>query len=71
MAKMHPSQIEFALRVQTIDVRNKRLLATRLFEATESAPSDDPCGGVTAANAALQRILEQVVDFCIAESGKG
>ena len=48
-----------------------RVLATRLFEATESAPSDDPYGGVTAANVALQRILEQVVDFCIAESGKG
>jgi cholesterol transport system auxiliary component len=69
--EMHPSRIEFALRVQAIDVRSKRLLATRLFEATESAPSDDPYGGVTAANVALQRILEQVVDFCIAESGKG
>jgi cholesterol transport system auxiliary component len=66
--EMHPSRIEFALRA--IDVRSKRLLATRLFEATESAPSDDPYGGVTAANVALQRILEQVVDFCIAESGK-
>jgi len=68
--EMHPSRIEFALRVQAIDVRSKRLLATRLFEATESAQSDDPYGGVTAANVALQRILEQVVDFCIAESVK-
>jgi cholesterol transport system auxiliary component len=66
----HPSRIELALQVQVFDVHNKRLLATKLFETTESAPSDDPYGGVTAANAALQRILEQIVDFCITESGK-
>jgi len=65
-----PSRIELVLRVQLIDVRTRRLLATRVFEATEKAPSDDPYGGVTAANAALQRILEDVVNFSIAESGK-
>jgi cholesterol transport system auxiliary component len=65
----HPSRVELALRVQVFDVHNKRLLASKLFETTESALSDDPYGGVTAANAALQRILEQVVDFCITESG--
>ena len=58
-----PSRIEITLRVQLIDVRTGRLLGTRVFEATENAPSDDPYGGVTAANVALQRILEQVVQF--------
>ena len=68
--EMHPSRIEIALRVQLIDVRTRRLLATRVFEATENAPSDDPYGGVIAANVALQRILEQVVTFSITEAGK-
>ncbi len=68
--ELRPSRIEIVLRVQLIDVRTRRVLATRVFEATEKAPSDDPYGGVTAANAALQRSLEDVVNFCIAESGK-
>ena len=68
--EVRPSRIEMVLRVQLIDVRTRRLFATRVFEATEKAPSDDPYGGVTAANAALQRILEDVVNFSIAESGK-
>ena len=64
-----PSRIEITLRVQLIDVRTRRLLGTSVFEATENAPSDDPYGGVTAANVALQRILEQVVQFTVAEAG--
>jgi cholesterol transport system auxiliary component len=63
-----PSRMEITLRVQLIDVRSRRLLATRVLEATENAPSDDPYGGVTAANIALQRILDQFADFCIVES---
>lgn len=65
-----PSRLEIALRVQLIDLRGKRVLATAMFDATEDARSDDPYGGVTAANVALQRMLEQFVDFCIVESGK-
>lgn len=65
-----PSRIEMVLRVQLVDVRTRRLLATRVFEATENAPSDDPYGGVIAANVALQRILEQFVTFSITEAGK-
>ncbi len=65
-----PSRLEIALRVQLIDLRGKRVLATGMFDATEDARSDDPYGGVTAANVALQRMLEQFVDFCIVESGR-
>lgn len=68
--ELHPSRIEITLRVQLIDVRTRRLLATRVFETTENAPSDDPYGGVIAANVALQRILEQFVAFSISEAGK-
>lgn len=63
-----PSRAEITLRVQLTDVRAKRVVAAKVLEETESAPSEDAVGGVIAANAALQRLLQQVVDFCIAES---
>jgi len=63
-----PSRAELALRVQLVDVRARRVVATRLFEATENAPSEDAYGGVAGANAALERVLMQVVDFCFAET---
>ena len=44
-------------------------LATRTFEETENAASDDAYGGVAAANLALQRLLEQIVSFAVAEAG--
>ena len=64
-----PSRVELALRVQLIDVRAKRVLASQLFDESENAPTDDAYGGVTAANVALQRLLEQLAAFCAAESG--
>lgn len=64
-----PSRVELTLRVQLIDVRARRILASRLFEEAENAPTDDAYGGVTAANVALQRLLEQLTAFCAAESG--
>ena len=64
-----PSRIQFTLRAQLIDLRSKRVLASKLFDETENAPSDDAYGGVTAANRALQRVLEQLADFCAGEFG--
>jgi cholesterol transport system auxiliary component len=64
----HPSRVEFTLRVQLTDVRAKRILASRVFQEVENVPSEDPAGGVIAANAALQRMLEQIADFCVTDS---
>lgn len=64
-----PSRVELTLRAELIDVRGKRVLATRLFEEAENAPTDDAYGGVTAANLALTRMLGQLADFCVVESG--
>jgi cholesterol transport system auxiliary component len=63
-----PSRVELSLRVQLLDVRTKRVLETKTFDVTETAGSDDAYGGVAAANLALQRVLTQVAEFCIAES---
>ena len=57
-----PSRVEIVLRAQLI--RDKRVMATKQFNESEAAASDDPYGGVVAANRALQRILEQIADFC-------
>lgn len=60
-----PSRVNLALHAQLIDVRNKQVLATKEFDVTEGAPGDNPYGGVVAANRALQRMLERLVEFCI------
>lgn len=64
-----PSRIRFTLRAQLIDIGARRMLATREFDEIESAPSDDPYGGVIAANRALERLLGQLAEFC-AEAGE-
>jgi cholesterol transport system auxiliary component len=61
-----PSRAEITLRVQLTDLRARRVVATRTLDDAAEAKSDDAAGGVAAANAALQRILEQVADFCVA-----
>lgn len=63
-----PSRVRFTLRVQLIDVAARRVRATREFDAQEDAPSDDPRGGVTAANRAVGRVLNEVAAFCAAQA---
>ena len=65
-----PSRVELVLRAQLVDVPGRRVLATRYVEASQEAPSDDPAGGVTAANAAVERALAQVAAFCVDASAE-
>ena len=60
-----PSRIQLSLRAQLIDVKNKRVIAVKLFDESENADSDDAYGGVVAANRALQRVLGQLAEFCL------
>jgi len=62
-----PSQVRFALRAQLVDLPERRVIATRAFEAREDAPSDDPYGGVVAANRAVARVLGDLTEWCGAE----
>ena len=64
-----PSRVELALRAQLYDVKAKRVLAVREFDAAESASGENAYGGVIAANRALARVLAQVTEFCADESG--
>lgn len=61
-----PSRLHLMLRAQLVEQASRRVLATQVFEAFENAPSDDPYGGVVAANRALPRLLEQIAGFSAA-----
>lgn len=63
-----PSQVRFTLRAQLIDVAGRRILATREFDITENAASDDPYGGVVAANRAVHRALSEAAGFFAAQA---
>lgn len=60
-----PSREQVVLRIQLSDLHSGRILASRVFAESEPAPSEDAYGGVIAANRALQRILEQLPEFCM------
>ena len=59
-----PSQLRFTLRAHLVDSHTRKVLAWREFDQTMAAPSDDPRGGVAAANTAVQTVLGQLADFC-------
>ncbi len=66
-----PSQIHLTVRAQLTDIQGKRVLASREFNITEAASSEDPYGGVLATNRAVKTLLQQIAEFCAAESKAG
>jgi len=61
---VHPSRVEIAVRVLLVGSGATGKLATAQFEETEDASSEDPYGGVTAANRALSRLVGRIAEFC-------
>jgi len=59
-----PSQVRFTLRVRLVNDDSRELVATREFEAVVDAPSENPYGGVQAANQAVSKVLDEVAAFC-------
>lgn len=58
-----PSRVRLTMRASVVDGVSRRLLATREFDVTVEAGSDDPYGGVKAANLALRTALDQLAGF--------
>ena len=58
-----PSQLQFTLRVTLIDNATNKIIANREFDELTNAKSDDPVGGVLAANQAVNTVLEKVSKF--------
>lgn len=61
-----PSQSRLTLRAKLYDNSSRDVLATKLFETVEPAPSENAYGGVLAANAALKRLLGDITDWVLA-----
>ncbi len=64
-----PSRVRFTLRAYLVDNATRRVLASREFDESVAAASEDPYGGVVAANLAVQTVLEQLARFCAAAAG--
>lgn len=58
-----PSQIHLTLHVQLINLVKREVLASREIDFIEPATSDDPYGGVIAANRAVRHALDEIVNF--------
>jgi cholesterol transport system auxiliary component len=59
-----PSRVRFVLRAHLVEDATRRVIASRELEAVATAPSEDPYGGVVAANQAVQTVLENLATFC-------
>lgn len=64
-----PSRVHLTLRATLSDTATRRVVAWREFDAAVPAASDDPYGGVVAANQAVREVLEQLAAFCAAATG--
>lgn len=65
-----PSRVRLTLRAVLVNTTSRRVLASREFDASVATSSDDPVGGVAAANQAVQRALGELAAFC-ADSASG
>ena len=59
-----PSRVRFTLRATLVDLTTRRVLAQREFDQTAASASEDPPGGVTAANRAVRSVLDELAAFC-------
>lgn len=60
-----PSRVRLMARIKVVDLKSGHVLGTQVFEAVEPAPSEDANGAARAANAAVQKVLEQMVRFAL------
>jgi cholesterol transport system auxiliary component len=58
-----PSQVQFTLRATFIDNNTNLIISLREFDEVATAKSDDPIGGVLAANQAVNSALEKLGKF--------
>ena len=59
-----PSAVQLTLRAQLVDARKGRVIATRQFDVSVVAETEDAYGGVVAANRAVGQLLPELAQFC-------
>lgn len=65
-----PSHVRLTLRLQLVALSEQRVVGTKWFDLMEPAPSEDAYGGVSAANRAVTRLLDQATGWltsCLSE----
>lgn len=65
-----PSRVRLAVKLQLVELKGRNIIASRDFEIREQAPSDDPYGGVIAANRAVEKMLQQTTEWLSAIMSK-
>ena len=60
-----PSRVRLMARIKVVDLKSGHVLGTQVFEAVEPAPSEDANGAARAANAAVRKVLDQMVRFAL------
>lgn len=60
-----PSVVRITFRAQLIDLQTHRVVATQQFDLYETAATEDAYGGVVAANVAVNRLLDELAQFCM------
>ena len=61
--RTHPSTVRLTLRATLIDENTRRVIDWREFDQSVATSSEDPYGGVVAANRALQMTLGNLASF--------
>ena len=68
---VQPSRVHITLRAHLTDLRARRVVASAEFDELERAATENAAGGVAATNAALQRMLQRLSDWCTASLSRG
>lgn len=55
-----PSRVRVMVRTQLVDLKESTILSMRTFEVVENAASENPYGGVQAANRAVAGLIDQI-----------
>ena len=63
VCRLNPSEQQLAVRVQLVDLKNSRVIATRTLSVSEPLQERTPYAGVIAANRAVARLLGQLQEF--------
>jgi cholesterol transport system auxiliary component len=59
-----PSRVRFSLRAYLLDDAAHRVVSSREFDESVISESEDPQGGVIAANRVVQLVMTQLADYC-------
>ena len=59
-----PSRVRFTLRAHLVDEKSRRILGVREFDLAIKSESDNPYGGVLAANLVIASVLRDLTKFC-------